>query len=62
MILLTDDVQNSEEFGPFWWVLMIFYLILVIAPWVFIIFRYGIFRKLRIHLIMHIGNELPSLY
>ncbi len=61
-LLLEEAVEKDVINEPLWTVLMALLIILCVAPWIFVIFRYGIFRKLRVRFILPNNEELPPLY
>ena len=50
--------EPTATFGIFWWIL---YILLIIAPWAFVLFKFVIFRKLRVRFILPNKEELPSI-
>lgn len=60
LLVLTEEVNNL--FDKSWYIQMIILLVILISPWVFIIFKFGIYRKLRVRFIIEEGKELEPLY
>lgn len=53
----TNDIYNAT-----WYIVMVLLLVILISPWIFIIFKFGIYRKLRIRFIIEEGKELEPVY
>lgn len=56
------EAKPEPVFETGWYIAMIILILLLISPWIFIIFKYGIFRKLRVRFIISENEELTPLY
>lgn len=61
MILFLEE-KPQPIFEPGWYIAMIILIILLLSPWVFLIFKYGIYRKLRVRFIISEEEELTPIY
>lgn len=59
-LLLTQTTGPVYE--PGWWIAMTVLLLLLLSPWIFIIFKFGVFRKLRVRFIIDENTELTPIY
>ena len=64
MINLFIFLEEAKEFvfDQKWYLQMIFFLVVLMSPWIFVLFKFVIFRKLRVRFIIEPGNELPPLF
>ena len=61
-MLLQNNTPEPFTADPWWYVGMIVLLVILISPWIFIIFKYWIFRKLRVRFIIGENEELTQIY
>ena len=59
-VFLTENPDNI--YNATWYIVMIIFLIILISPWIFVIFKFGIYRKLRVRFIIEEGKELTPIY
>ncbi len=59
-LYFLENVGPTYEKG--WFLTMGILIFILIVPWIFIIFRYWIFRKLRIRFILEDDLELKPIY
>lgn len=60
LMFLTENTDNI--YNATWYIVMVILLLLLLSPWVFIILKFGIYRKLRVRFIIEEGKELEPLY
>lgn len=61
MILQNNSPQPFE--ADFWWYFgMAVLIVILISPWIFIVFKYWVFRKLRVRFIISEQEELTPVY
>ena len=60
--LLLSAQNNNAVYEPGWYVAMTILLLLLLSPWIFIIFKFGVFRKLRVRFIIDENTELTPLF
>lgn len=60
LIFLTENTDNI--YNDTWYIVMVLFLIILISPWIFIIFKFGVYRKLRVRFILPDGKELSPIY
>lgn len=53
---------ESEPYPTSWYISLSVLLGLLMIPWLFLIFKYGIFRKLRVRFILNDNEELAPSY
>lgn len=61
MLKYLEAVPQEPVYQLGWYIAMVILLIILISPWIFIIYKYGIFRKLRVRFILD-EEELVPLY
>lgn len=59
-VFLTENPENI--YNATWYIVMVVFLIIFLSPWVFIILKFGVYRKLRVRFIIEDGKELEPLY
>ena len=59
-VFLTENPDNI--YNATWYIVMVIFLIILISPWIFVIFKFGIYRKLRVRFIIEDGKELTPIY
>lgn len=60
LVFLTENPENI--YNATWYIVMVIFLIIFLSPWVFIILKFGVYRKLRVRFILEDGKELEPLY
>jgi uncharacterized repeat protein (TIGR02543 family) len=60
--LLLAAQNNNVVYEPGWYVAMTILLLLLLSPWIYIIFKFGVFRKLRVRFIIDENTELAPLF
>ncbi|MBE6131274.1 MAG: hypothetical protein E7183_06085 [Erysipelotrichaceae bacterium] len=60
LVFLTENA--NDIYNPTWYIVMVLLLIILMSPWIFLIFKYGIYRKLRVRFIIEEGKELEPIY
>ena len=60
LVFLTENA--SDIYNETWYIVMILFLIILISPWIFIILKFGVYRKLRVRFILPDGKELTPVY
>ncbi len=61
MFKFLESVPQEPVYQLGWYIAMIILVIILVSPWIFIIVKYGIFRKLRVRFIIG-DEELVPLY
>ena len=60
LMFLTENA--NDIYNATWYIVMVLLLVILISPWIFIIFKFGIYRKLRVRFIIEEGKELEPVY
>ena len=47
-MIFLEEAESAPKNSPFWLIVFIVYLLLVLAPWIFLLFKFVIFRRLRV--------------
>ena len=56
------ETSQEETYSKGWYIGMIILIALLMMPWIYIIFRYGFFRRLRVRFIIDENEELDPIY
>lgn len=60
LVFLAENADNI--YNATWYIVMVIFLIILISPWIFVILKFGVYRKLRVRFIIEEGKELTPQY